>query len=483
MYLIDMIFYWARTDPHRHALIQPDLITTYRALAEAIEASAARIERLQLDRREPIGISIANPSYLIAAAFAVLRCGYSVALVPPALFSLLQPIGIRNLIYDAQGLMLSGGRNVRFDQSWISGAGPASNTTLPPRADRRSATPDMIFFTSGTTGLPKKLCQPAAALDKLLNYPFTCASGPDGKILIMPGLSTSFGFNRLCEVFNAGKTACFAADSGSALRLIDLHRLELAVLSAAQATHLAETRIAQRGYRTDSLRAIIVGGGKIDAEVVANIRATLCRNVLNQYGSTEAGVAGLVPFDLLKDDAGVILLPWTDLEIVNQTGQRLSVGTEGFVRYRTPQLEENIKHAGANEVPGVRDGWFYPGDIGALSGDGVLHLTGRSSDVINRGGVKVSGTRIEEILKTLPSVKQAAACGIPGRSGLEEIWIAVVGDRIDREEIDTTLRNHADVGIAPDEVFLLDELPVGELGKVQKQRLKEILITRKTAAT
>src|SRR5579883_2724000 len=99
MYLIDMIFYWAKTDPHRLALIQPELVTTYAALAEAIESSAAKIEQLQLDRGEPLGLSIANPSYLVAAVFAALRCGYSTALVRPALFPLLHTIGLRNLIY------------------------------------------------------------------------------------------------------------------------------------------------------------------------------------------------------------------------------------------------------------------------------------------------------------------------------------------------------------------------------------------------
>ncbi len=112
----------------------------------------------------------------------------------------------------------------------------------------------------------------------------------------------------------------------------------------------------------------------------------------------------------------------------------------------------------------------------------MLRFAGRSSDVINRGGVKVSGTRIEEILRTLPEVKDAAVCGIVGPSGFEEIWIAIVPNGpIDNGAIEKTLRTHIDVGIAPDELFLLDELPVGELGKVQKPRLKEILLDRKRA--
>lgn len=479
MYLIDMIFYWAKTDPHRHAVIQPELVTTYQALADAIELTADRIDQLGLDRQEAVGVSVASPSFFIVVAFALLRGGYNAALVRPALLPLLQSAGIRNLIYDSQGLMLSGGRNIRFDPSWLSST--AQNETK--RAYRKPIkSGDVIFFTSGTTGLPKKVLQPSEALDQLLKYPLTCASGTGEKIFIMPGLSTTFGFNRLCEVLNAGKTAFFAPDTESALSLIGSHGIETAVTSAAQATSLTKLKNANPGYRVDTLKTIFIGGGKIEPEGIDGIRAALCRKVINQYGSTEAGVAALTPFDLLADKPGAIALPWVELQIVDETGQQMPAGTEGLIRYHTPQLAENLKRAGSDSIPGVRDGWFYPGDIGSLTSEGVLRFAGRSSDVINRGGVKVSGNRIEEVLRGLPQIKDAAACGIVGLSGLEEIWIAIEANgSVDIRQIEELLRTHVDIGTAPDEVFILDEIPRGELGKVQKLRLKELLLGRKRA--
>jgi acyl-CoA synthetase (AMP-forming)/AMP-acid ligase II len=175
-------------------------------------------------------------------------------------------------------------------------------------------------------------------------------------------------------------------------------------------------------------------------------------------------------------------LPWVELEIVDETGQQLPAGSEGLIRYRTPQLAENLKHPGSDSMPGSRDGWFYPGDIGSLA-SGILRFGGRSSDVINRGGVKVSGNRIEEILREVTQVKDAAACGVVGPSGLEESWIAIEANgSVDLEQIEELLRKHADIGVAPDEVFVVDEIPRGELGKVQKLRLKELLLSCKRAA-
>ena len=480
MRIIDTIFYWAKTDPHRHALIQPEVVTTYEALAQAIKSTTERIEKLGLDRGEAVGVSLYSPSFFMVTVFALLRSGYSAALVNPAVFPLLRSAGIHNLIYDTQGLMLSGGKNIRFDLSWVSEK--TQKGIRDAHLKKPIANVDVIMFTSGTTGLPKKVVQPLAALDELLNYPITCASGPHQKILIMPGLRTTFGFNRVCEVLNAGKTACFAPDNASALSIIGQFGVDVAVVSAAQAVTLVKFKNENPGYQVDSLKTIFVGGGKIESEAIAGIRAALCRKVLNQYGSTEAGVAALTPFDVLDDRPGAIALPTTELQVVNEAGQQLPADTEGLIRYRTPQLVENLKRSGA-DFPGVRDGWFYPGDIGSLTRDGILRFSGRSSDVINRGGVKLSSTRIEEILRALPQIKEAAACGITGTSGLEELWIAVEANgAVDTGQIDELLSQHADVGVAPDRLFILDELPRGELGKVQKGRLRELLLARMTAS-
>jgi non-ribosomal peptide synthetase component E (peptide arylation enzyme) len=90
MYPIETIFYWAETAPHRHAIIQPDLVTTYQALAEAIESTAARIDELGLNPKEPVGVSIASPSFFSVVAFALMRRGYNAALVRPSLLPLIQ---------------------------------------------------------------------------------------------------------------------------------------------------------------------------------------------------------------------------------------------------------------------------------------------------------------------------------------------------------------------------------------------------------
>jgi acyl-coenzyme A synthetase/AMP-(fatty) acid ligase len=478
MHIVDTIFYWAKSDPHRLAVIQPEMVTTYQALADAIETIGERIDQLGLDRREPVAVSLANPSYLIPTVLAVLRSGYTAALVTPPLFPLLSPAGIRNLIYDTHGQVLSGGRNIRFDMSWLPLAD--AKTARRPYRNRPAETGNMIFFTSGTTGLPKKIVQSTAALDELLKSSFTVTAGPYEKILIMPGLASTFGFNRTCETFNFGKTACFAPDNETVLSLVSIFGIEVITGSAGQVLGLAEAKKKNPNYILDSLKAVLVGGGKIGRGRIATVRKTLCRALLSVYSSTEAGVAAQGPLELAEDIPGAVgfVVPGAEVEIVNESGQVLPPRAEGFIRYRTPRLIENLRVSEA--LPNVRGGWFYPGDVGSLTEDGVLCVAERTSDVINRGGVKISGTRIEQLLQALPHVKEAAACGVAGPSGLEEVWVAIVPNGpVEIEELKRHLREHNDIRIAPDEVFVIDEIPRGALGKVQKYRLKELMLSRK----
>jgi len=194
----------------------------------------------------------------------------------------------------------------------------------------------------------------------------------------------------------------------------------------------------------------------------------------------------LAPFDAIAAIPGAVgfILPWATLEIVDEDGRVLPCGSEGSIRYRTPQLMQNLAALGAKDMPGVKDEWFYPGDAGSLTAAGVLCLAGRITDVINRGGVKVSSAKIEEVLEGLPEINEAAACGVTGASGMEEVWVAVVanGPPIDIEHIKQHLSKHSDVKIAPDELFVFDELPRGELGKVQKYRLRDAMLSRKKGA-
>jgi len=126
---------------------------------------------------------------------------------------------------------------------------------------------------------------------------------------------------------------------------------------------------------------------------------------------------------------------------------------------------------------GFRNGWFYPGDIGTVWPDGMVSLTGRSAEIINSGGAKISPAVVEERLLTLPGVTEAAAFGVPDSSGIERIWAAIVADPPVDEAVLDNFCDRCPKGQAPEIILRLTALPKTESGKVLRRALRDMALT------
>ena len=124
--------------------------------------------------------------------------------------------------------------------------------------------------------------------------------------------------------------------------------------------------------------------------------------------------------------------------------------------------------------------WWYPGDLGTLNPDGMLCVSGRSGDVINRGGSKVSAAVIEEIVTAQTGIKDGGACGIMGASGMTELWIGVVPKTIiDLGRLKQELETDTNFNTRVDEILILDQIPRNELGKIKRHELRDMLLAAK----
>src|SRR5579862_7967920 len=147
MHPTDAMFYWAKIYPQRLAILLPTMAITYQAMAEAIAAASERIERLELNRSEPVAVAIDDPAKLIAVCHALVRNGIACAPILRTMLPHLQSHNINTLIFSGVSDIIIGGRNIRFDDSWLqpgSTARPAAVTT-PNDSSRYGA---LIFFTS-----------------------------------------------------------------------------------------------------------------------------------------------------------------------------------------------------------------------------------------------------------------------------------------------------------------------------------------------
>jgi acyl-coenzyme A synthetase/AMP-(fatty) acid ligase len=472
MHIVDMVYYWARTIPCHPAIIRPDGVVTYGALAQSVETAADNLSRAIVDRDKPIAVAIDNAPAMLAACLGLMRAGFNVVPASKQLFEHLPQVGAKTLVYERGGATLDGGTNILFEDRWLS---TGSDVSLGKAVLRGGGTGDVhaIFFTSGTTGRPKPIVETRQAWEQRLLASNNAVFSPYERVLVIPGLASAYGHNRVLEALHVGKTVCFAPFGPRMLWLVNTYDIDLIIGSPQQALALADIQEKLTRYPLPSLKTVKIGGSVITRDGIERLKQHLCRNIVISYASTEAGTAAMAPYDAIAHIPGAVgyVVPGAEIEIVNHLGVLLPIGSEGFVRLRTPQF---LKNASAN---GAAD-WFYPGDLGSLTEDGVLCITGRSGDVVNRGGTKLSSAEFESFLMACAGVKDAGICTHMGAAGYEEVWAGVVLE----PSIDLgAFRHHVDTnsqfGTNIDKLFVVESIPRNELGKIQPGLLKEMLLS------
>jgi acyl-coenzyme A synthetase/AMP-(fatty) acid ligase len=471
MHIVDMVYFWARTMPQRPAVIQPEGIVTYRALAQAIESAAEYFARNIPDKSKPVAVSVATGSKMLVASLGLLRAGFNVLPATKTLFEHLPSAGANTLVYERDGATLDGGTNILFDETWLT-IGTNSRKLDTPIREMKTKGGHIIYFTSGSTGRPKKVAQTLADWEQRMLFPNNSSFVDYERALIVPGLSSSYGINRAYETLNAGKSVCFAPFGQQMLWLVNTYGIDTIIASTQQALHLADIQEKAVRYQLPSLRSVRIAGSVMTRDGFLRLKNNLCREVIIFYASAEAGPVASAPYDMIADIPNAVgfVAPGVEVEIVDGAGHVMPAGTEGFVRVRTPVL---LARSPADQPD---TNWFYPGDLGWLTEEGVLCIAGRTGDVINRGGVKLSVTDFENFLLSAPGVKDAGICTVMGASGFQEVWVGVVLEpSTDMAAFRQSIESNPQFGTNIDRLFVVETIPRGTLGKIQRDELIKML--------
>ncbi len=225
-----------------------------------------------------------------------------------------------------------------------------------------------------------------------------------------------------------------------------------------------------------SVRFINVGGSPLSAVNRERLDQTFGVPIIKVYAMTEVGIIAhtlLIPFTGDPGRAVGRAVDPAHTRIMAPDGSFLPEGEMGGIVVK-PDIFTGYWNNPAANAEAFVDGWFRTGDEGSMDADGNLFIVGRVKEVINSGGAKVSPTEVETVLKQHPQVTDAVVFGIKHVELGETVAAVIVGAVSERE-----LRKFAAERLpfykVPMRILIVEAIPTAPSGKVQRNRLAELL--------
>jgi non-ribosomal peptide synthetase component E (peptide arylation enzyme) len=198
---------------------------------------------------------------------------------------------------------------------------------------------------------------------------------------------------------------------------------------------------------------------------------------------TTLGFAGVGEMEMAASTDGQIAD--YEVRILDDEGNRLSVGQEGEICVRGPSMFLGYGDPEATAASFDADGFFATGDLGRVTSEGAIVITGRKKDLINRGGEKVSAKEVEDILHRMPAIKEAAVVAMPHARLGETLCAYVIAQPGAGLDLDALLAFVAASGVArqkyPEHLVVVDDFPRTASGKIRKDRLRADIRERQQA--
>ena len=349
-----------------------------------------------------------------------------------------------------------------------------------------------MCFTSGTTGNPKCALHSFNTTLYAVELLNTDMEVTECEVFLafLP-LGLNWGYITLLQSILAGATLVLMErfTPRAALELIQNERVTYIPTAPAGLVGMLNAPGAE-SFDVSSLRVVITGGASAAVETIREYQKRMKGHLIELYGMLEAGFQTYTRF---ADDPemvnGTIGRPVRamELRIVDPEWNDVPRGEIGELASRGPSI-----HLGYHNNPDANaqafnpEGWFRTGDLGrVVDADGNVQITGRSKEVINRGGKKFFPREVEEILYTHPQVLQVAMIGVPDVRLGERNCLCVVpkGDAVPTlDEFVTFLRDQVADYKLPESVERFGELPMTGSGKIQRHVLREFVLQRRATA-
>ncbi|MBI3903178.1 MAG: acyl--CoA ligase [Nitrosomonadales bacterium] len=411
MNLIDVIKLAAFSKPAAPAFIFDGRVLSYRKFYSLLCAVARTMHEQGVRPGDMVGLSMVRAPLHCVAMLALARLGAVSVPVHPLLpqsskEKIVSKFGVRTMVSFNGDHGIAGIKNIRLD-AVPTGTNEMDMgfTDYVPDA----ATPFRISLSSGTTGDPKgEMLTHGHLLDRIEKMLCDC----DSDFRVMPfDINFALGFTFAIGALTIGGTVVFPNSSSpqDEMASINLHAVTHVFLPPAVITQMLAL-LPDDGVAFPSLKHLRSVGSATPPALLDALRARFTPNVFTAYGLTELGPVSIATPDILAvwpRSSGKIL-PWVQVDVLDESAQVLPLGASGEIRVKVEGMPTEYYGDAQETARKFRDGWFYTGDRGQITAEGLLFIEGRIDEVINLGGHKVNPVYMEEILARHPQVAEAA---------------------------------------------------------------------------
>ncbi|MFH8933303.1 long-chain fatty acid--CoA ligase [Streptomyces griseosporeus] len=484
----------ARRRPDKTALVEGELRLTFGEVWQRALARAGALTALGVRPGDRIALMAPNTADFPVAYYAVAAAGGVVVpvhllLSPPEVEHVLKDSGATLLlVHPAQAetgraaAQAVGVRVVVLGEEFDRLAADAE--PLPSYVTRAADDPAVVFYTSGTTGVPKGavLSHFNLVMNATVNAFDANDIRPDDIALGALPLFHAFGQTvSMNSTWRAGATLVLLPRFDAARAIELMVREKVNTFHGVPTMFVSLAAAAAAAAALPELRICVSGGASLPVAVLERFEEAFGARIYEGYGLSETSPTATVNQPCFGTRPGTIGHPlWgVDVEIaraeVEDHIELLPPGELGEVVIRGHNVFSGYLGRPEATAEAVVDGWFRTGDLGTKDEDGFLRIVDRKKDVIIRGGYNVYPREVEEVLMRHPGIAQAAVIGLPDELHGEEVCAVVVpapGTAPDAAAITEWSKEHLGRHKYPRRVEVTDSLPLGPSMKILKRELR-----------
>lgn len=343
--------------------------------------------------------------------------------------------------------------------------------------------PFAVLLTSGTTGFPKGcLTTQRTFVFHCINNAIEKGLGAHDTAILSSPIYFNAGRSFTLGIIYFGGTMILHErfDAEEVLRTVEREKVTYigaVPMMCERMLHVLESK----KYDTSTLRCLAITGGKVHPAVLERLKKKITPNIYRTYASTDSGQMAISKpgdMDAKPNSAGRPV--WcVDLRIVDDADNPVKVGEVGEIICQSPLATHGYYKNPEATNAAFLNGWFYTGDLGYFDEEGYLFVAGRKKDMVKSGGISIYPLEIESVIYNHPDILEAAVIGVPDGEWGEAVRAVVVvkpDSMLRADELIAFCKERLSSYKVPKAVEIRSSLPHTEIGKVNKVKLKELVL-------